>query len=231
MFADCFHPLHVERLSVALKTTRNDGSLSGPIGKFTLLSIPTLAHFLAILGRPRPSTIPPNTRLIIIDSFSALFNSSLPKDPHHHAKACQPSRGGEKRNAPSKGALRRTQALQHVVNALQKLAAARNCAVVVLSQCATRMQANEQGATLVPAIGATVWEHGISTRIVLFRDWAWARSDGQQTDGKQTAAALVGLRFAGLQKRNGQQCTDFTSVAAFQIESVSYASPWISFSP
>ncbi|KAM0499328.1 hypothetical protein ACHAPB_005995 [Verticillium nonalfalfae] len=69
-------------------------------------------------------------------------------------------------------AARRLQTLQHVVSALQKLAATRNCAVVVLTQCATKMQA-ESGATLVPAINANVWEQGVSTRLVVFKDWAW----------------------------------------------------------
>lgn len=53
------------------------------------------------------------------------------------------------------------------------------------------MQA-ERGATLVPAINATVWDQGISTRLVLFRDWL--------PEGTESRA----LRFVGVQKKNGK---------------------------
>ncbi|RYP80863.1 hypothetical protein DL769_002241 [Monosporascus sp. CRB-8-3] len=65
---------------------------------------------------------------------------------------------------------RRLQVLQFLISALQKLAAARDILIVILSQCATRMQA-ERGATLVPAINANAWEQGIAGRLVLFKDW------------------------------------------------------------
>ncbi len=104
--------------------------------------------------------------------------------------------------------MKRQQCLRHVMDALRKLAATRNCAVVVLSQCATRMQ-SEQGATLVPAVNATVWEQGISTRIVLFRDWAW--------DDKK----LRGVFLAGLEKLDGKAIQGGVEhVCAFKVEAV-----------
>jgi hypothetical protein len=78
-----------------------------------------------------------------------------------------------------------------MISSLQKLAATRDLAVVVLTQCATKMQA-ERGATLIPAINASVWEQGISTRLVLYRDWL---QDGAETRG---------LHFAAVQKLNGK---------------------------
>jgi len=103
---------------------------------------------------------------------------------------------------------RRLQALQHIVGSLQKLAATRDVAIVVLTQCATKMQ-TERGATLVPAITATVWEQGMSTRLVLFRNWA------------QQGVEPLGLRFVGVQKLNGKaQSSWIDSVCAFRIEEV-----------
>lgn len=98
--------------------------------------------------------------------------------------------------------------LQYIVGALQKLAATRDAAVVVLTQCATRMQA-EKGATLIPSINANVWEQGIATRVALFRDWTW------------NAGRASGTRLAAVQKLNGMVASDATErVFAFKIESV-----------
>ena len=108
---------------------------------------------------------------------------------------------------------RRHQTLQYLGSALQKLAATRNCSVVVLSQCATRMQ-SERGATLIPAVNAASWERGFSTRLVLFRDWAW--KDGRAED----------VCFAGVQKVNGKtaQQAGIEQLVAFRVEKVSHTS-------
>ncbi|KAK7748602.1 hypothetical protein SLS53_000622 [Cytospora paraplurivora] len=103
--------------------------------------------------------------------------------------------------------VKRLQVLQYVVGALQKLAATRDAAVVVLTQCATRMQA-ERRATLTPAINANVWEQGITTRVALFRDWMW--HDGHAS----------GARLAAVQKVNGKATLDaLETVYGFKIES------------
>lgn len=108
---------------------------------------------------------------------------------------------------------KRLQVLQYVVSALQKLAATRDAAVVVLTQCATRMQA-ERGATLIPAINASVWEQGIATRVALLRDWLW--NDGHP----------YGARLAAVQKVNGKTTADgLDAVFAFSIDSVGRVAP------
>lgn len=105
---------------------------------------------------------------------------------------------------------RRIQILQYIVGALQKLAATRDAAVVLLSQCATRVQA-ERGATLIPAVNANVWEQGVATRVALYRDWVW--SDG----------CTVGARLAAVQKVDGNISAEaLEKVVAFEIESVGY---------
>lgn len=108
---------------------------------------------------------------------------------------------------------KRLQVLQYVVSALQKLAATRDAAVVVLTQCATRMQA-ERSATLIPAINASVWEQGIATRVALLRDWMW--NDGHP----------YGARLAAVQKVNGKTAADgLDRVFAFNIDSVGRVAP------
>ncbi|RWA07479.1 hypothetical protein EKO27_g7636 [Xylaria grammica] len=86
---------------------------------------------------------------------------------------------------------RRPQVLQSLISALQKLSATRDLLIVVLSQCVTRMQAGN-GAAITPAINASAWEQGISTRIVLFQDWT------------AVDAELRNVRLVGVQKSNGQ---------------------------
>ena len=113
---------------------------------------------------------------------------------------------------------RRLQVLQYIVSSLQKLAATRDLAVVVLTQCATMMQA-ERGATLAPAINAAVWEQGMSTRLVLFRDWLHG------------APETRGLHFVAIQKLNGKGVGALLeSICAFKVDKVS-AEPWSSLQP
>lgn len=103
---------------------------------------------------------------------------------------------------------RRIQILQYVVGALQKLAATRDAAVVLLSQCATRMQA-ERGATLTPAVNANVWEQGVATRVAFYRDWVWSNG------------CTLGARLATVQKVDGNVMTEaLENAVAFEIESV-----------
>ncbi|GFP53320.1 DNA repair protein rhp55 [Trichoderma asperellum] len=109
-------------------------------------------------------------------------------------------------------ASKRLQGLQFIITTLQKLAATKNCAVVLLSQCATKMR-SEQMATLIPSINTTVWEQGLSTRLVLFRDWAW------------NASKSSSVFLAGLQKIDGRAAQDAVEhVSAFKVESAGISS-------
>ncbi|CRK33557.1 hypothetical protein BN1708_006056 [Verticillium longisporum] len=147
---------------------------------------------------PTATTLPKDTAVVVVSSLSTLVNHAFPKSSEHRP-------GPQLGKGPSLAA-RRLQTLQHVVSALQKLAATRNCAAVVLTQCATKMQA-ESGATLVPAINANVWEQGVSTRLVVFKDWAWK-------DGRPSTVCLAGVQK--LEGRAGSEAV--SSAAAFRIE-------------
>lgn len=69
------------------------------------------------------------------------------------------------------------------------------------------MQA-ERGATLVPAINATAWDQGITTRLVLFRDWL-------SRDGDATISA----HLAGIQKLNGKaHLGGLGHICAFEVQ-------------
>ena len=94
------------------------------------------------------------------------------------------------------------------MKSLQTLASTRDCAVVVLASCATKMH-SDRGATLTPAINANLWEQGISTQIVLFRDWI-AQKEG-----------LSPVFLAGIQKLDGRIMRGFVEhVSALQVTKV-----------
>ena len=113
-------------------------------------------------------------------------------------------------------AAQRLQVLQFIISSLQKLAATRDVAVVLLTQCATRMQ-TERGATLTPAINAMVWDQGITTRLVLFRDWLYKDK------------AVSGVYFAGIQKLNGKAHQGgLGEIFAFDIQKVGQSSKPVS---
>jgi hypothetical protein len=91
-------------------------------------------------------------------------------------------------SAPNPSA-RRLPVLQYIMNALQKLAATRNIAIVILSQCVTRMRAGAS-ALLIPAINTTAWEQGLGARVALFRDWGWINEDGDRVDDVRLAQVV-----------------------------------------
>ncbi|KAH0433244.1 rad55 protein [Colletotrichum camelliae] len=195
VWVDCAYSLCGQRLATVIEAaeqariSENSQPASFDRDKITHYTCPSLPHLVALLCRPAAATIPTSTALVVIDSLSALVNHAFPKAP----------------DGPSLSA-KRLQALQYIVGALQKLAATRNCAVVVLSQCATKMQ-SERSPTLIPSINAGIWEQGVSTRVVLFRDWVWK-------DGSPSSVS-----FAGVQKLDGKAEPDtMQSAAAFRVE-------------
>ncbi|CCC08097.1 hypothetical protein SMACR_09460 [Sordaria macrospora] len=209
VWVDGFHRVPIERLRSVLgsKVKRDkqgeqeDATVDERLDALTHYTCPSLPHLIALLCRPTPSCVPQNTSLIVVDSLSALVNHAFPRTPEQ--KKVVDSKGNK---VPSLST-RRLQVLQYIIGALQKLAATRDVAIVVLTQCATKMMQAERGATLVPAINASVWEQGISTKLVLYRNLAF--SD----------AKVQGLRLVGLQKLNGKTSeAPVDTICAFDIE-------------
>ncbi|KAI9902762.1 hypothetical protein N3K66_002114 [Trichothecium roseum] len=208
VWVDCFQTVCSQQLNAftkAIRTGENksaqEDTVEGRATNIIHYNCLTLPHLLALILRPTTKIVPSTTSLLVLDSVSALINSSLPKSQDVNSNMKQ-------RNGPTPSVKRR-QALQAIMKALQTIASSRNCAVVLLSQCATKMQ-SERGATLTPAINATVWEQGVSTRIVLFRDWIWR-------DRKYASVYL-----AGVQKLDDKSTTNAVeSISAFKVEEVS----------
>ncbi|TVY26764.1 hypothetical protein LHYA1_G004405 [Lachnellula hyalina] len=114
--------------------------------------------------------------------------------------------------------------LPELLKDLEKLAATRNIAVVVLSQCVTKMRPG-CGAVLVPAVSTTAWEQGLGCRVALFRDWGWNNEDGQAVNNVRLAQVIKAEGTAlpdGRQKvvgffidENGLELLDLPSTTLF----------------
>ncbi|KAK3939772.1 P-loop containing nucleoside triphosphate hydrolase protein [Diplogelasinospora grovesii] len=209
VWVDGFHPLPSERLRAAVGAVTKDKHDEADAAKFleeafTHYTCPSLPHFIALLCQPTEFVIAAETCLVIIDSLSALVNHAFPRMPE--PRNVNGNKGG---NKGSSLAERRHQVLRHIIDGLQKLASSHNVAVVVLTQCATKMQSADRGATLIPAINASGWGQGIHTRLVLFRDWIIPDGAGARS-----------LHLVGIQKHCGEENDAFFNKAyAFDITS------------
>ncbi|KAF1980190.1 P-loop containing nucleoside triphosphate hydrolase protein [Bimuria novae-zelandiae CBS 107.79] len=152
---------------------------------------PTLAHLLALFVRPPSSFPPPNTSLIVIDSLSTLFDNAYPRNADDRASK---NRSDQARWAAG----RKFAVMNELISTLTRVAAMHDIALLVTSQTITRMRAGSR-ALLVPAISGAEWESGISTRLVLFRDWVPGQGKWSRTDSTR----LQKTRFAGVLKVNG----------------------------
>ncbi|KAI1407048.1 P-loop containing nucleoside triphosphate hydrolase protein [Hypoxylon sp. FL1857] len=203
IWVDGFHPVSPGRLHDVITSALHSSSASTATPSieeqkknFLHYRTPTLAHLISLLCKPTGNAVPSDTSLIVVDTLSSLVNYAFPRNFE--------ARRSQKGPGPS---ARRLQVLQFLISTLQKLAATRDICVVILSQCATRMQ-HEHGATLIPAINAGTWEQGIATRLVLFRDWI------------VESEKVHDVHFVGIQKLNGKATPGGISrVYAFTVQS------------
>jgi hypothetical protein len=173
---------------------------------------PTLPHLLALLTHPSPSFPPPKTSLIIIDAISTLFSLAFPKALE--TLDAKKSPGAKKNDAIQWAASRRWAVMGDFINKIGKLAATRNIAILLVSQTTTKISA-ETGAVLHPAMASTAWDAGISTRVVLFRDWVF-----QTAEGPSKGEFIPGVRFTGVVKAGGISYEGLGKVTSFTIEEV-----------
>ena len=103
-----------------------------------------------------------------------------------------------------------------LISKIGRLAATKNIAVLLTNQTTTRIRA-ETGAVLHPALSGSAWETGISTRVVIFRDWIFQASEAASSQGEY----VPGVRFAGVLKAKGILYEGVGKAATFVIEKVS----------
>ncbi|KAF9694160.1 hypothetical protein EKO04_007804 [Ascochyta lentis] len=177
---------------------------------FHHLAAPTLAHILALFMRPPASFPQPNASLVVIDSLSTLIENAYPRNTDDRLK--------NKTDQSKWAAGRRYAVINDLIATFTKFAALHDLALLITCQTITRIRGASR-ALLVPAITGIEWENGISTRLLLFRDWAPQHPKAQDT---VLADRVQKTRFAGLVKLNGLTLADeggVGSVVPFAIES------------
>ena len=102
-----------------------------------------------------------------------------------------------------------------LISKLGKLAATKHLTVLLTSQTTTRVRA-DTGAVLHPSISGNAWDGGISSRIVLYRDWPTL----QDVDVSSQKKRVHGSRFAGVVKASGISYSGLGKVVPFTIETV-----------
>jgi hypothetical protein len=159
---------------------------------------------------PTASFPPSGTSLLVVDSISTLFENAYLRT--------HDERSSKKSDAAKWAAGRKYAVMGELISKLGRMAAISNIAVLITSQTITRLRSG-LGALLLPAIAGSEWDNGISTQLVLFRDWPPRRST--QTD--EDTERWNGLRYAGAIKIKGILAADegrFETVVPFSIEKV-----------
>lgn len=174
-----------------------------------------LAHLLTFFIHPTSDFTDANTALVIIDGVSALFDAA-------YARAYdQPSK---KRSDNAKWSTSRKYAVMgDLVSRLQKLATIQNLVVLMTQQTRMRIRAGA-GALLLPVLSGVEWDSGISTQLVLFRDFPPNTSTQPKPD---LLERWNRLRYVGVIKANGISAEEngrFDTVVPFSIEQVSIPS-------
>jgi hypothetical protein len=167
---------------------------------------------LALFVHPPASFPQPNAGLVVIDSLSTLIDNAYPRNTDDRVK--------NKTDQSKWAAGRRYAIINDLIATLTKFAALHDMAMVITCQTITRIRGASR-ALLAPAITGIEWENGISTRLLLFRDWAPHQTKAQDN---VKANRLQKTRFAGLVKVNGVALADeggVGNVVPFAIESVS----------
>ncbi|KAI0579291.1 RecA RecA-RadA recombinase [Pyrenophora tritici-repentis] len=169
-------------------------------GHFHYMALPTLAHLLALFVHPPAAFLPQNTSLVVVDSLATLVDNAYPRNVD--------DRTARNKTEQSRWAAgRRFAIINELIATFTKFAAVHDIALLVTSQTITRIRGASR-ALLVPAMAGVEWENGVSTRLVLFRDWLRLGKASEKLD----ADKLQRARFVGLVKANGVSLADEGSV-------------------
>lgn len=194
------------------KSPSSQRALEDLLHDFHHFTTPTLSHLLVLLAHSSDCFPPEGAGLMIVDCISSLFATAFPKVNDIFDSKEAPEK--RKADVAQWAAGRRWAVVADVISSLSKLAAMKNMAILLTSQAVTKITP-ETGAMLHPSLESSAWTNGISTRIVLFRDWAFKPS---REPCKRVY--LPGVRFARVLKAVGISPTSAGKAVPFLIKQV-----------
>lgn len=206
---DMLSDLHISENETASEPESVDDHLK----RLHHFTTPSLPYLLALLMHQSPSFPPTETSLLVIDSFSTLFALAYPKTGEN-VRSQQPTI--KKNDSAQWASGRRWAVMGDIISKIGRLATTWNIAVLLTSQMTTRVT-SDAGAVLQPAISGTSWDTGISSRVVVFRDWISQGTDASSSQGEY----LPGVRLAGVSKAKGVSHEGLTKTVMFTIEKAS----------
>ncbi|KAL8769780.1 MAG: hypothetical protein Q9209_004396 [Squamulea sp. 1 TL-2023] len=172
---------------------------------------PTLPYLLALLSHPTATFPPEGVTLLVVDSLSTAFTQAYAQPNKHIEDRIT----GKKNDMAQWASSRRWAVMTDLVSAIAKLAAMRKIAAILTSQTTTKMRLGD-AALLQPVMSGAAWESGITTRILLYRDWQAGTVDEMKWEKKVGTPAL---RLAALTKIGGVSMNGFGKVVPFTINS------------
>ncbi|KAL8869210.1 MAG: hypothetical protein Q9174_004441 [Haloplaca sp. 1 TL-2023] len=211
------YSLNAHRLKDLLTQVRpveQDGMTSGnsvveSLSRFHHFVVPTLSHLLALLLHPTAAFLPKDVSLLVVDSISTPFQQAFVQAE----RQIDVKNAGKKTDTVQWAAGRRWAVMGELITALGKLAATRNMAVVLTSQTTTRLRL-DSSALLHPAISGMSWEAGISSRILLYRDW---HEKSEEVITQERIGLVSDLRWATVTKVCGRSMDGFGDGVPFTI--------------
>jgi hypothetical protein len=181
--SDTSSPIPRPRFDATVSTSGDDISK-----RFHHYQTSTLAHLLALVHHPKSNFPPSQTALLVIDAVSTLFPL--------------PSRKPGPKLQSSAPKFAATLLHTTLLTALNRLASVNNFAVLLISQVSTRIR-NGAGALLVAAQGSKDWDDGISSQIVMFRDFPPPISFISKSKEADDGGFWNRLRYAAIIKVHG----------------------------
>ena len=159
-----------------------------------------------------PASFPPRgTSLVVLSKPATLIDAAYPRDTRPKAPIKRAIDRNSQRSKQSTD--RRSSVIADIAHALTRVAALRNVAIVVTNHVVTQVKGSGL-AFLRPALSTNEWEGAMSSRVLLFRDWA-IQTDPQanQTPKRVPRSA----RFARVLKADGAAVRS-TDIVAFEIQ-------------
>ncbi|ORY83648.1 P-loop containing nucleoside triphosphate hydrolase protein [Protomyces lactucae-debilis] len=182
---ECSQRLPATRLRDMISTNAFDTDVEmAKLSRVKTRRVASLPALMAMLLHAPDGDLPifltKDTKLLVIDDLTTLFNAAFPPEDSRSAAP------GESQSA------RRARVTKLLAQTLQTLAASCQIIILVLCKLTTRVAAGS-GATLVASLG-DAWQDACSTRLLLYRDFPPVRLSADD------AAAL---RYCAVQKVGG----------------------------